>query len=238
MRFLHNVDSRETETVDGYGTLFQRGHEEEFTVSLVDQAGEVVALEAGDAIRLDANIMGERDDGNAFSVTVTLDDEHATEDDVYTTLFSTVTAAINALLVVDNDKSNDQSSKTIDCCITYIPAGSDGRPGKKFQLEIENPPYRVENDTPLALPAPVGWLLLYGMLNPGYWTAYEGGTLTCLDAVVIADYPLGHCFDTAISGDSRRWQIMEGTDATDVPNGILRTLDYAPSTNERVLITI
>ena len=234
MQVSHNIDSEVTTIVEGYGTKFHRGSEELFSAVVVNTAGAVV-LASGDQLKLVAKKLGERDSDPLFSVFVTSADLSG---GVYSKRFSTITAAVNTLMNVDDDASNDLSDIDIDVTVTYIPTGTAGRTGNTLQVPLEYTPFNPDDDTPVAEPDPIAWLLRYGQLNAGYWTAYQGLTATCLDNFVSADYALGHVIETAIAGIFRRWQLKAGTDATDVPGGFLRCLDYNALTNARLFVEI
>jgi hypothetical protein len=66
----------------------------------------------------------------------------------------------------------------------------------------------------------------------------QGGTSSNLDGLVTANgtYPVGICVFFIENGLPTIWQLTSGTQATDLGNGILRPLDYAATTNEKVWI--
>jgi len=76
-------------------------------------------------------------------------------------------------------------------------------------------------------------------VNAGYWTAYTGGTATCVDYIVTANGAVvtGSVIETAISGDAATWQLQAGTAAEDGVT-IIRPDDYNASTNARIWVRI
>ena len=67
-------------------------------------------------------------------------------------------------------------------------------------------------------------------------TGLQGGGSSKLDGLVTANgtYPVGIVVFILISGVPQMWQLTAGTQATNLGNGILRPVDYATTTNEKV----
>jgi len=67
-------------------------------------------------------------------------------------------------------------------------------------------------------------------------TGLQGGGSSNLDGLVTANgtYPVGIVVFILISGVPQMWQLTAGTQATNLGNGILRPVDYATTTNEKV----
>lgn len=109
-----------------------------------------------------------------------------------------------------------------------------------FPLRLKNNVGRSDDGTPTAVADPGAWLQTNGLRNPGYWTAYTGGTSTSLDGVETADdaTATGHVIITAILGDLATWQLQAGTAAENPTGGIVRPDDYHATTNARVWVRI
>lgn len=74
-------------------------------------------------------------------------------------------------------------------------------------------------------------------------TGLVGGTATDLDSTATINLSPGKTFilpSLVIGANivSKTWCVISGTSATDLPNGIVRPVDYAPGTNEKIIIAI
>jgi hypothetical protein len=220
----------------------KRGYEEELAVQVV-QGGEVVELNVGEELGFTIKQQGKYDTDPPLVTGAGADFTWDATSQLYRATVNYVTEALDALFDVDGVDTDDVGSLTLAIEIGWRPGGALTkwrRSENDITLILRNNYLREEDGTPAGELDPFDWLLRYGVVNPGYWTAHTGGGETSLDGIVTAGgaIPTGHVITTAVSGVLRTWQLQASTAAENEAGGLVRPDDYAVSTNERVWVKI
>lgn len=147
------------------------------------------------------------------------------------------TTALNTLLFVDGDPTNDV--KDVNLTIAFGYSSDDGAtwtPSNNIALELLNNAFRGTEGTPLGLTDPLDWISTNSFRYLQGVTGYTGGGSTNLDGVVTASLAVPKLFVMVHPTDGLRFYLLRaGTDAASGIN-IIHPTDYNASTNAKVFI--